>query len=117
MLNEVPRLQKGFDAAFVRGGKLHGDKLDGTLEEGVKNDIDGALLAIIDFGVVTDATLVRDVVERMELLRVASGGYRRGRGIYTAPVIFEYWYEKEEFLFLDFSLVEVGWRLGVARAA
>ena len=107
MLRQVSRLQKGFNAAFVRGGKLHG-----TLEEGVKNDIDGALLAVIDFGVTTDEAVVRDAVERMELLKVASGGYRRVRSTYTDPAIFEYWYEKEEFLFVDFSLAEVDWRLG-----
>src|SRR5579859_3043895 len=37
-LEHVALLEKGFSAAFIRGGKLHG-----TLEEGVKNDIDGAL--------------------------------------------------------------------------
>ncbi len=107
MLQQVAMLEKGFDAAFVRDGKLHG-----TLEEGVKNDIDGALLAIIDFGVVTDEAIERGTVDRMELLRVASGGYRRVRSTYTDPKIFEYWYEKEEFLFVDFSLAEVEWRLG-----
>ena len=106
-LGKVAKLQKGFNAAFVRGGKLHG-----TLEEGEKNDIDGALLAVIDFGVVTDPALVRDTVERMELLKVASGGYRRVRSNYTDPAIFEYWYERQEFLFVDFSLAEVDWRLG-----
>ncbi len=107
MLNQVALLQKGFDAAFIHGGKLHG-----TLEEGVKNDIDGALLPIVDFGVVTDPAIVRDVVDRMELLRVASGGYRRVRSTYADPAIFEYWYEKEEFLFVDFSMAEVDWGLG-----
>jgi GH15 family glucan-1,4-alpha-glucosidase len=34
------------------------------------------------------------------------------RSTYTDPAIFEYWYEKEEFLFVDFSLAEVDWRLG-----
>ena len=105
--NHVELLEKGFNAAFIRGGKLHG-----TLEEGVKNDIDGALLAIINFGVVTDPAIVHDTVERMELLKVASGGYRRVRGTYTDPAIFEYWYEQEEFLFVDFSLAEVYRRLG-----
>jgi len=107
MLKEESQLQKGLNAAFVRGAKLHG-----TLEEGVKNDIDGALLAIIDFGVVKDDAVVRDAVERMELLKVASGGYRRVRSTYTDPAIFEYWYERQEFLFVDFSLAEVDWRLG-----
>jgi len=68
-------------AAFVRGGKLHG-----TLEDGVKNDIDGALLAVINFGIAADPAIVRDTVERMELLKVASGGYRRVRCILTVRV-------------------------------
>ena len=106
-LKNVALLQKGFNAAFIRGGKLHG-----TLEEGIKNDIDGALLAIINFGVVKDPAIVRDTVERMDLLKVASDGYRRVRGTYTDPAIFEYWYEQEEFLFVDFSLAEVDRRLG-----
>jgi GH15 family glucan-1,4-alpha-glucosidase len=101
-LKQAALLQKGFNAAFIRGGKLHG-----TLEEGAKNDIDGALLAIVNFGVVTDPAIVRDTVERMELLKVASGGYKRVRSNYTDPAIFEYWYEKEEFLFVDLSLAEV----------
>ncbi len=106
-VRQADRLQKGFNAAFIRDGQLHG-----TLEPGVKNDIDGALLAIINFGVVSDPTLMRDAVERMQLLKVASGGYRRVRGTYTDPAIFEYWYEQEEFVFVDFSLAEVDRRLG-----
>jgi GH15 family glucan-1,4-alpha-glucosidase len=107
MLHQVTLLQKGFDSAFIRDGKLHG-----TLEEGVKNDIDGALLAILHFGVVSDPAVVRSTVERMELLKVASGGYRRVRSTYTDPAIFEYWYERQEFLFVDFSLAEVDRSLG-----
>lgn len=78
----------------------------------MKNDIDGALLAIINFGVVADSAIVRDAVERMELLKVDSGGYRRVRSTYADPAIFEYWYERQEFLFLDFSLAEVDWQPG-----
>jgi GH15 family glucan-1,4-alpha-glucosidase len=107
VLGKVEALQKGFDAAFIRDGHLHG-----TLEEGVKNDIDGALIPIINFGIVTDPAVIRDTVERMELLRVASGGYRRVRGTYTDPAIFEYWYEQEEFVFVDFTLAELERRLG-----
>lgn len=106
-LDHVAQLQSGFNAAFIRDGHLHG-----ALEPGNKNDIDGALLAIINFGIVTDPALMRDTVARMQLLRVASGGYRRVRGTYTDPAIFEYWYEQEEFLFVDFSLFEVDHRLG-----
>jgi GH15 family glucan-1,4-alpha-glucosidase len=102
VLTKIGLLETGFKAAFIRGGKLHG-----TLEEGEKNDIDGALLAIINMGVVTDEALVGDTVKRMDLLKVASGGYKRVRSNYTDPAIFEYWYEKEEFVFVDFSLAEV----------
>jgi hypothetical protein len=107
ILDTVARLEKGFAAAFIRGGTLHG-----TLEEGVKNDIDGALLALIHLGVVTDPAVVRSTVERMDLLEVASGGYRRVRSNYTDPAIFEYWYERQEFLFVDLSLAEVDRQLG-----
>ncbi|HJP67756.1 MAG TPA: glycoside hydrolase family 15 protein, partial [Sphingomicrobium sp.] len=100
-------LQKGFDAAFIRDRKLHG-----TLEEGVKNDIDGALLPVINFGIVRDPRLIRNALERMQLLKVASGGYRRVRSTYTDPKIFEYWYERQEFLFVDLALSELERRLG-----
>jgi hypothetical protein len=106
-LSKVALLEKGFAAAFIRDGKLRG-----TLEEGEKNDIDGALLPIINFGVVTDPAVVRDTVERMELLKVPSGGYRRVRSTYTDPSIFEYWYERQEFVFVDLSLAELLRRLG-----
>ena len=111
-LRHVALLEKGFAAAFIRGGKLHG-----TLEEGVKNDIDGALLAIVNLGVVKDRAVIDDVLERMELLKVASGGYRRVRGTYTDPAIFEYWYEQEEFVFVNFSRAELLGRLGRKDAA
>jgi hypothetical protein len=102
VLNRIALLKKGFASAFVRDGKFHG-----TLEPGIKNDIDGALLAVINLGVVTDPAIVRSTVDRMDLLKVASGGYRRVRSTYTDPSIYEYWYEKEEFLFVDFMLAEV----------
>ena len=106
-LDHLALLEKGFDAAFIRAGKLHG-----TLEEGVKNDIDGALIPIINFGVVTDPKLIRGTIGRMRLLKVVSGGYRRVRSTYTDPAIFEYWYERQEFLFVDLNLAELYRRLG-----
>ncbi len=111
-LENATLLEKGFRAAFIRDGKLRG-----TLEPGVKNDIDGALLPIINFGVVRDPKVIRDTVDRMRLLKVASGGYRRVRGTYTDPKIFEYWYEQEEFLFVDLALAELDRRLGRTAAA
>lgn len=111
-LAQAAKLQDGFDAAFVRDGELHG-----TLEEGVKNDIDGALLPVINFGVVNDPSVVQNTLERMELLKVASGGYRRVRSTYPDPAIFEYWYERQEFLFVDLSLAELDRRIGKSSEA
>lgn len=107
VLDHLALLRRGFAAAFIRGGELHG-----TLEEGEKNDIDGALIPIINFGVVEDPGVIRNTVDRMRLLKVASGGYRRVRSTYTDPKIFEYWYERQEFLFVDFGLAELYRRLG-----
>ncbi len=107
ILKHVGQLEAGFAAAFIRNGELHG-----TLEDGIKNDIDGALLPILNFGLVSDSSVVRDTVRRMKLLKVASGGYRRVRSTYTDPAIFEYWYEREEFLFVDLALAEVDRHLG-----
>jgi len=107
LMKHLTLLEKGFNDAFIRDGKLHG-----TLEEGIKNDIDGALLPIIHFGIAMDPTLVRNTVERMELLKVASGGYRRVQSTYTDHAIFEYWYERQEFLFVDISQAEVYRGLG-----
>lgn len=106
-LQDVSLLENGFATAFIRGGKLRG-----TLEEGIKNDIDGALMPLINFGIVRDPQVISDAVNRMELLKVASGGYRRVRGTFTDPKIFEYWYEQEEFLFVDFTLAELYRRIG-----
>ena len=106
-LDTKAQLEKGFAAAFIREGKLRG-----TLEEGVKNDIDGALLPIINFGLMQDPQVIDDTIDRMRLLKVASGGYRRVRGTYTDPKIFEYWYEQQEFLFVDLHLAELYRRLG-----
>ena len=78
----------------------------------MKNDIDGALLAVINLGIVTNPAILEDTIERMELLKVRSGGYRRVRSVLTDPSIFEYWYERQEFLFVDFSLAGVYGRMG-----
>jgi len=48
----------------------------------------------------------------LKALKVVSGGYRRVRGTYTDPAIYEYWYEQEEFLFVDLQLAELCRRLG-----
>jgi GH15 family glucan-1,4-alpha-glucosidase len=111
-IEQVALLEKGFAAAFIRGGKLRG-----TLEESVKNDIDGALIPVTNFGLVRDPAVIRDAIGRMALLKVPSGGYRRVRSTYTDPKIFEYWYERQEFLFVDLALAELLRRQGQKVAA
>ena len=112
VLDQLSRLRLGFNAAFIREGRLHG-----TLEAGEKNDIDGALLPIINLGIITDPDVISDVIDRMALLKVASAGYRRVRSNYTDPTIFEYWYERQEFLFVDISLAELYLRRGATADA
>jgi GH15 family glucan-1,4-alpha-glucosidase len=111
-IEQVALLEKGFAASFIRGGKLRG-----TLEESVKNDIDGALIPVTNFGLVRDPAVIRDAIGRMALLKVPSGGYRRVRSTYTDPKIFEYWYERQEFLFVDLALAELLRRQGQKVAA
>ena len=107
LLSTLDRLRRGFASAFASGARLRG-----TLEPGIKNEIDGALPAIIEMGVVEDPQSIADVVERMPQLKVASGGYRRVRSVLTDPAVFEYWYERQEFVFVDLSLSGVLRRLG-----
>ena len=79
----------------------------GTLEESVKNDIDGALIPVTNFGLVRDPAVIRDAIGRMALLKVPSGGYRRVRSTYTDPKIFEYRNERQGFPFVDLALAEL----------
>jgi GH15 family glucan-1,4-alpha-glucosidase len=101
----LPRLDAGFAAAFVRGS------IHGTLEPGIKNDIDGAVLSAINLGVVTDPAVIHKTVDQMARLAVASGGYRRVVSVIEDPKIYEYWYERQEFVFVDLSLAEVYLRM------
>lgn len=88
-------LQKGFNAAYVRGGQLRG-----SLEHSPKNDMDGALLEAINLGVVTDPKLIKSTMERMSLIKAKSGGYLRVAGGSDH-------YEQHEFLFINFALARV----------
>lgn len=103
---KITKLRRGYAAAFVRDSRIHG-----TLESGIKNDVDGANLAAITFGVVSDDKVIRATVDSMSSLLMPSGGYRRVHSIVEDPAIFEYWYERQEFLFIDFLLAEVYLRL------
>ncbi|MFI5337587.1 MAG: glycoside hydrolase family 15 [Opitutales bacterium] len=103
---ELALLETGFAQGYAATGRLRG-----TLEPGEKNDVDGAVLSAVNFKVAVDPVLVRNTVDSMEALKVASGGWRRVRCQLTDPSIFEYWYERQEFIFVDLSLAEVCLRL------
>jgi hypothetical protein len=103
----LARLERGFRDAFVRDSAVRG-----ALEDGIKNEVDGAALSAFHFEVIADTAVMRGTVARMPALAVASGGFRRVRCILTDPKIFEYYYERQEFLFIDFSLAETYLRLG-----
>ncbi|MBI3506870.1 MAG: glycoside hydrolase family 15 [Proteobacteria bacterium] len=110
---KIEGLERGFRAAFVADDGA----LRGTLEPGIKNEVDGAALAALSLGAGADPGTLRATIARLDALKVASGGYRRVRCILEDPTIFEYWYERQEFLFVNFSLAELLLRLGeTARA-
>lgn len=109
---KVALLRTGFNRAFVRDGKLRG-----ALEPGIKNEVDGAMLSAINWEIVKDPAVVASAVTAMDKLKMpSSGGYRRVTSIIEDPAIFEYWYERQEFLFINFSLAEVYLRMNPQQA-
>lgn len=95
----VKLLQKGFAGAFINNGFV-----TGTSERNYKNLVDSAVLESINFGIIKDAKVATETISQMEALRMASGGYRRVRGDTD--------YEKQEFLYSNFSLARNYLRLG-----
>lgn len=106
LLEKVALLKIGFNKAFIKDGKLRG-----TLESGIKNEVDGAMLSAINWKIVNDPAVINASVKAMDRLKMPSGGYRRVTSIIEDPAIFEYWYERQEFLFINFSLAEVYLRM------
>ena len=109
---DLALLETGFAQAYAATGRLRG-----TLEPGLKNDVDGAVLSAVNFKVAVDPALIRKTVESMDALKVASGGWKRVRCQLTDPSIYEYWYERQEFVFVNLSLAEVYLRLGMPEQA
>lgn len=100
--NEVKRvseklalLEKGFQNAFVHDGVVWGV----AVEPCPKSEIDGSLLEAFNMGIVTDPAVRDKTLQKMELLKTASGGYRRLLGPSE--------YEKQEFVFIDFHMARV----------
>lgn len=91
---KIKALEIGFKSAFVRDNVIRG-----TVETSFKNEIDGSVLEAFNMGVVSDPAVLKGTIDKMELLKTASGGYRRVRGSTN--------YEKHEFLFINFLLARV----------
>ena len=64
----------------------------------------GALTEAFNFDIVKDPQVLENTLAKMELLKEPSGGYRRVRG--------ETDYEKQEFLFVDFNLARLYFKMG-----
>lgn len=109
---KIKLLEKGFTEAFMSSGKLRG-----TLESGVKNEVDGAFLTALTMGPVVDPKIMRTAIDQMQSLKMPSGGYRRVTSIVKDPQIFEYWYERQEFVFINFLMAEVYLKLGMGDKA
>jgi GH15 family glucan-1,4-alpha-glucosidase len=112
VLQTMLLLQDGFYSAFMHGSIMHG-----TLEVNSKNEIDGALLPLNNLDLFKTPEIRKSTAGRMEELKVASGGYERVKSNYTDPSIFEYWYERQEFVFVDLSLAELYRRINRSQEA
>ncbi|MBX9569470.1 MAG: hypothetical protein K2X77_11275 [Candidatus Obscuribacterales bacterium] len=88
-------IEKGFQSAFVHDGVVWGV----AVEPCPKSEIDGSLLEAFNMGIVTDPAVRDKTLQKMELLKTASGGYRRLLGPSD--------YEKQEFVFIDFHMARV----------
>lgn len=96
---KISSLQRGFKAAFVRGNQIRG-----TLERSPMNETDGAVLEAINLGVIDDPQLIKSTLSRMKILSTRSGGYRRVTG--------DSWYDRQEFLLINFNYARVLLRQG-----
>lgn len=92
-------MQKGFEHAFVRDGRVRG-----TLESSPKNDMDAAVIEAVNFGVESDSSVVDATMKHMDALAEPSGGYRRVTGDTS--------YEKHEFLWSDFAMARAWLKRG-----
>ncbi|MFN8551652.1 MAG: hypothetical protein U0103_09200 [Candidatus Obscuribacterales bacterium] len=92
--DKIKALEIGFKSAFVKDNSIRG-----TVETSFKNEIDGSVLEAFNMGVISDPAVMKGTIDKLELLKTASGGYRRVRGSTN--------YEKHEFLFINFLLARV----------
>ena len=98
-------LQRGFAAAFVRDGAFHGT-LEGRPEATSTWRVTDPHSPRCRSPTPRSMSGARSSAWRCS--RSPRAAIRRVRSTaFTDPAIFEYWYERQEFLFVDFSLAEV----------
>ncbi len=97
--DSIALLKEGFRNAFIRNGHLYG-----TLEPSPRNEVDGAVLEAVNFGLLSDEAMEEATIEAMSRLKVPSGGLRRVTGSSN--------YERQEFLFINFNLARALLRRG-----
>jgi GH15 family glucan-1,4-alpha-glucosidase len=98
---KLPLLERGFKNAFVKDGWVKGVM---EVDTQPKSEVDGAVLEAFNFGIINDPAVITKTLDKMALLKTASGGYRRNLGPGN--------YEAHEFLLIDFNLARVYFRLG-----
>ena len=69
------------------------------------------MLSAITTGIINSPDIMKRALESMQSLRVPSGGYKRVTCILEDPQIFEYWYERQEFIFIDLLVAQIHRRL------
>jgi len=94
-------LEKGFENAFVKDGFVRGVA---EVDTQPKSEVDGATVEAFNLGIVDDTNVIAKTLSKYELLKTASGGYRRNLGPSN--------YEAHEFLLIDFNLVRMYLKLG-----
>lgn len=94
-------LDKGFKNAFVKDGWVKGVL---EVDTQPKSEVDGAVLEAFNLNIINDPAVIEKTLNKMQLLKTASGGYRRNQGAGN--------YEAHEFLLIDFNLARVYFKLG-----
>lgn len=98
---KIQALEAGFNAAFVKNGKVQGVLETDTQP---KSEADGAILEAFNFDLVNDPGIIQNTLDKLQVLKTASGGWRRNTGPSN--------YEAHEFLFIDFNLARVLFKTG-----
>ncbi len=95
----IAQLEKGFTRAFIKDGVIRG-----SLQRSIAHKTDSAVIEAFNLGVVKDPKIIEKTLDKMEELRMSSGGFRRVKG--------DKEYDKHEFLLIDFNMARLYFKLG-----